>query len=174
MSGSMLSAHEAMEDASIKISETTSAAAATVKQSGIVQNYAMPVWSMVRRRYNQSPMVLKISILSFAALSAVPIGCFMGFMGLITLGCMIVGGIAFTVVEGGFAMFGSAFLLPALGLVLLMTGALSLFGLVVWGGYVFTCYVVGIIWGPGEKRDIQRNVERGVDRAQLATTSFSQ
>ncbi|KAG0257939.1 hypothetical protein BG011_003670 [Mortierella polycephala] len=137
MSASMTSAHEAMGDDSIKVSETVPAAAATIKQSGVVQNYAMPAWSMAKRRYNQSPMVLKISVLSFAALSAVPIGCFMGFMGLITVGCMIVSGIVFTAVEGGFAM-------------------------------------LGIVWSPGDKRDIQRNVERGMDKAQQATTSFGQ
>jgi hypothetical protein len=57
-------------------------------------------------------------------------------------------------------MFASAFLLPALGLVLLITGALGLFGLVIYSVYRVASYVVGAIWGPGQKRSMERGAER--------------
>lgn len=88
-----------MEDTSIKVTESTQAALATVKQSGIVQNYVMPVARYSRQKYDQSPMVIKVALVSFGALSAIPVTCFLGFMAMITLGCLIVGGLAFTIVE---------------------------------------------------------------------------
>ncbi|KAI7831311.1 hypothetical protein BC939DRAFT_438189 [Gamsiella multidivaricata] len=62
-------------------------------------------------------------------------------------------------------MFASAFLLPALGLVLLITSALGLFGLVVFTGYRFVCYVVGIIWGQGPRREVQHTIEGESEKA---------
>ncbi|KAF9291233.1 hypothetical protein BGZ68_004753 [Mortierella alpina] len=161
-----ITAHEIMEDTSIKVTESTQAALATVKQSGIVQNYVMPVMRYGRQKYDQSPVVLKVALVSFAALSAIPVTCFLGFMAMITLGCLIVGGLAFTIVEGGFAVFGSAFLFPALGVVLLVSGALGLTALVAHVCYLITMYFVGVIWGGGQKREVQRTVERGAEKAQ--------
>ncbi|KAI8356959.1 hypothetical protein B0O80DRAFT_446224 [Mortierella sp. GBAus27b] len=84
-------------------------------------------------------------------------------MGVVTVGCLIVGGIAFTIVEGGFAMFASAFLLPALGFVLLITGALGLFGLTIYGIYRVGASVIGMIWGPGQSQEVQHAVEHGAE-----------
>lgn len=62
-------------------------------------------------------------------------------------------------------MFASAFLLPALGLVLLITGALGLFGLVIYAVYRVASYMIGVVWGPGQRREAQRTIERGAERA---------
>ncbi|KAF9092742.1 hypothetical protein BGX23_003957 [Mortierella sp. AD031] len=166
MASTAQSARDIMTDASLKVTETTRDTVSAVKRSGPVQNYILPAFNYLRTRYNNSSILVKITVMTFAVLSAVPLACFIAFMGVITLGCLIVGGIAFSVVEGGFAMFGSAFLLPALGVVCLVSAALGLFGLVMYAGYMFTCYVIGIIWGTGAKRDVQRLGERGAERAQ--------
>lgn len=65
-------------------------------------------------------------------------------------------------------MFASAFLLPALGVVCLVSAALGLFGLVMYAGYMFTCYVIGLIWGSAAKRDVRGNVQQGTEQAQAA------
>ncbi|KAG0375879.1 hypothetical protein BGX24_008561 [Mortierella sp. AD032] len=175
MSTTASSARDMMADTSLKVTETTRDAVSTIKRSGPVQNYVMPAFNYAHTKYQTSGPLVKITIMTFLALSAVPLACFAGFMGVVTLGCLIVGGIAFSVVEGGFAMFASAFLLPALGVVCLVSAALGLFGLVMWSGYMFTCYVIGIIWGTGPKRDIQRNIQQGAETAhataQRATAS---
>ncbi|ORZ28625.1 hypothetical protein BCR41DRAFT_391071 [Lobosporangium transversale] len=152
-----------MMDESEELQEKARSTLDTVRRSGIVQNYIMPTVNWVRQKYSSAPMLIRITLMSFFILSAVPLACFAGFMGVVTLGCLIVGGIAFTI--GGFAMFASAFLLPALGLVLLITGALGLFGAVVYAGYSLTSYVVGAIMGPGQKRELQRTVGRGTEHA---------
>ncbi|KAF9126332.1 hypothetical protein BGW39_006698 [Mortierella sp. 14UC] len=163
------SAHEVMADTSLKVTETTRDAVATIQRSGPVQSYVIPAYNYVRTWYQNAGPLVKVTIITFLALSAIPLACFAGFMGVVTLGCLVVGGIAFAIVEGGFLMFASAFLLPALGVVCLVSAALGLFGLVMWSGYMFTCYVVGIIWGTGPKQDIQRNVQQGAEQAQAAT-----
>ncbi|KAG0001153.1 hypothetical protein BGZ65_003742 [Modicella reniformis] len=165
MSESTTTAKELMEDASVNVHEKTRGAFEAVKQSGPVQSYVMPMVEWFRDKFNRSPMMVRVTLITFGILSAVPVGCFMGFMSVVTLGCLIVGAIAFTVVEGGFGMFGSAFLLPALGLVLLITGAMGLFGLVLYIGYRAVSYVIGAIWGPGQKQEVQRAVERGAEKA---------
>ncbi|KAK3838586.1 MAG: hypothetical protein JOS17DRAFT_786505 [Linnemannia elongata] len=161
-------AHDIMTDASVKVSETTRDTVSAVRRSGPVQNYIMPAFNYTRQRYQSSGPLVKITLMTFAALSAIPLACFTGFMGVVTLGCLIVGGIAFTIVEGGFAMFASAFLLPALGVVCLVSAALGLFGLVMYAGYMFTCYVIGLIWGSAAKRDVRGNVQQGTEQAQAA------
>ncbi|KAK3843599.1 MAG: hypothetical protein J3R72DRAFT_440376 [Linnemannia gamsii] len=59
----------------------------------------MPAVNYARTKYQASGLLVKITIITFLALSAVPLACFAGFMGIVTLGCLIVGGIAFSVVE---------------------------------------------------------------------------
>ncbi|KAG0366495.1 hypothetical protein BGZ54_005273, partial [Gamsiella multidivaricata] len=86
-------------EASHRVTETTKAALTTVQSSGFVQRYIMPSYQWSRQKYEQSPMLVRLMILGFIAMSAIPIGCFMGFMALVTLGCLIVGGIAFLIVE---------------------------------------------------------------------------
>ncbi|KAF9136505.1 hypothetical protein BG015_003104, partial [Linnemannia schmuckeri] len=129
MASSASSARDIMTDASLKVSETTQNTVSAVRRSGPVQNYIVPAFNYTCQRYQASGPLVKITLMTFMALSAIPLACFTGFMGVVTLGCLIVGGIAFTIVEGGFAMFGSAFLLPALGVVCLVSAALGLFGL---------------------------------------------
>ncbi|KAG0206491.1 hypothetical protein BGX28_002074 [Mortierella sp. GBA30] len=165
MASSMITAHDIMEDTSVKVTESTQAAISTVKRSGLFQNYVMPVGRYIRQKYSQSPTVLRVSVMSFGLLSAIPVGCFMAFMSLVTLGCVIVGGIAFTIVEGGFAVFGSAFLFPALGVVLLISGSLGLFASVMYVCYMMVMYVVGVIWGAGQRRGVQRSVEGNAEKA---------
>lgn len=92
-------AHDIMTDASVKVSETTRDTVSAVRRSGPVQNYIMPAFNYTRQRYQSSGPLVKITLMTFAALSAIPLACFTGFMGVVTLGCLIVGGIAFTIVE---------------------------------------------------------------------------
>ncbi|OAQ31208.1 hypothetical protein K457DRAFT_17691 [Linnemannia elongata AG-77] len=168
MASTASSARDIMTDASLKVSETTRDTVSAVRRSGPVQNYIMPALNYTRQKYQSSGPLVKITLMTFAALSAIPMACFAGFMGVVTLGCLIVGGIGFTIVEGGFAMFASAFLLPALGVVCLVSAALELFGLVMYAGYMFTCYVIGLIWGSAPKSNLRGNVQQGADQAQTA------
>ncbi|KAI7831310.1 hypothetical protein BC939DRAFT_226227 [Gamsiella multidivaricata] len=106
MSRAATSAHDALEDTSIKFQETTRDALQAVRQSGPIQRYLMPTVDYIRDKYRRSPTVVKIVLMTFAALSAIPLACFVGFMGVVTLGCLIVGGIAFTIVEvSNFSLF---------------------------------------------------------------------
>ncbi|KAI8596354.1 hypothetical protein EDD21DRAFT_408436 [Dissophora ornata] len=166
MTETAMSAHDQLKDASIGVQDTTKEALESMKRLGFVQQYVLPTFDWLKDKLYRSSVVVRITILTFLALSAVPIGCFIGFMGVVTLGCLIVGGIAFAIVEGGFAVFASAFLLPALGLVLLITCALGLFGSVIYGGYRFATYVVGVVWGQGSKRDHQHMIEHGAVKSE--------
>ncbi|KAG0046929.1 hypothetical protein BGZ89_005114 [Linnemannia elongata] len=129
-----------------------------VKQMGIVQRYVLPPAGYLKNRYVRAPTSFKIGVIGVGAMSAIPLGCFMGFMGLVTLGCFIVGGIGFTIVEGGFAMFGSVFLLPALGVSLLIACCVGLVSMVAYVGYLMACAVLGMIWGQVDTRGAQRQL----------------
>jgi hypothetical protein len=71
----------------------------SVKQMGIVQRYVLPPAGYLKNRYVHAPTSVKIGVIGFRAMSTISLGCFMEFMGLVTLGCLIVGGIGFTIVE---------------------------------------------------------------------------
>ncbi|KAH7034067.1 hypothetical protein BKA57DRAFT_476446, partial [Linnemannia elongata] len=71
----------------------------SVKQMDVVQRYVFPPAGYLKNRYVQAPTSVKIGVIGFGAMSAIPLGCFMGFMGLVTLGCLIVVGVGFTIVE---------------------------------------------------------------------------
>jgi len=71
----------------------------SVNQMGIVQHYVFPPAGYLKNLYVQAPTSVKIGVVGFGAMSAFPLGCFMGFMGFVTLGSFIVGGIGFTIVE---------------------------------------------------------------------------
>lgn len=93
------SAKEMLEDASLKMSERTDQAVETIEQWGIVQHYLVPAAQWTRSKYKQAPMAIRSSLLSFAALSAIPLACFLAFMGVVTAGCLVLGGLAVMVVE---------------------------------------------------------------------------
>ncbi|KAG0082627.1 hypothetical protein BGZ93_002346, partial [Podila epicladia] len=65
----------------------------------VVVGYVRPAGSKVKSWYDRCPVLVKATLLALAALSAVPLVCFFGFMTVVTAGCLIVGGIAFTIVE---------------------------------------------------------------------------
>ncbi|OAQ29194.1 hypothetical protein K457DRAFT_19601, partial [Linnemannia elongata AG-77] len=117
----------------------------SVKQMDIVQRYVFPPAGYLKNRYVQAPTSVKIEVIGFGAMSTIPLGCFMGFMGLVTFGCLIVGGVGFII--GGFAMFGSVFLLPALGVSLLVACGVGLISMVAYVGYLMACVVLGMICG---------------------------
>ncbi|KAF9933963.1 hypothetical protein FBU30_003907 [Linnemannia zychae] len=166
MAAKASSAHDMMRDTGQKFTESTRETVSAVQRFGPVQNYVMPMIRYVHTKYQASSPLVKIMILTFAALSAIPVACYIGFMGAVTMGCLVVGGIAFIIVEGAFAMFGSAFLLPALGVVCLVSAALGLFTAVMYAGYMFSCYMLAIILGPTEsKRDIRGNIQQGEQQA---------
>ncbi|OAQ24174.1 hypothetical protein K457DRAFT_1880849 [Linnemannia elongata AG-77] len=131
----------------------------------IVQRYVFPPAGYLKNRYVQAPTGVKIGVIGFGAMSAIPLGCFMGFMGLVTLGCFIVGGIGFTIVEGGFAMFGSVFLLPALGVSLLVACGVGLISMVAYIGYLMVCVVLCMICGQGDTREVRRRIREAKQRA---------
>ncbi|KAG0335952.1 hypothetical protein BG000_007069 [Podila horticola] len=167
------SAQEMMEDTSIKMSEKTGQAVETIKQWGIVQHYLVPAAQWTGHKYQQAPMSIRIALLSFAALSAIPLACFLGFMGVVTSGCLVLGGLAVTVVEGGFAAFGSLFLLPALGVALLVAGGLGLTGMTGFVTYRCAHYVFDKMFGPGTKEAIRGTIEQasGTGREKMATST---
>ncbi|ORZ08749.1 hypothetical protein BCR41DRAFT_373056 [Lobosporangium transversale] len=106
-------------------------------------------------------------------MSAIPLGCFTAFMSLVTLGCLIVGGIGITIVEGGFAILGSAFLLPALGVALLIACGVGLVALFAYTAYTVICYVIAFFRIAPDSREVRRQAsemaERGKERATLLT-----
>lgn len=99
MSNTAMSARDAMEGTSLKVQEKTKGAIESVKRSGFVQQYILPVIDSLKVKYRRSPTVVKLTVMTFILLSAIPLACFVGFMGIVTLGCLIVGGIAFAIVE---------------------------------------------------------------------------
>ncbi|KAF8938995.1 hypothetical protein BGZ47_008346 [Haplosporangium gracile] len=137
----------------------------SVKQMGIVQRYVLPPAGYLKSRYIRAPTNVKIGIIGFGAMSAIPLGCFLGFMALVTLGCLIIAGIGLTIVEGGFAMFGSVFLLPALGVSLLIACGVGLISMVAYVSYLMVCAVLGMIWGQGDTREAQRQMREAKQRA---------
>ncbi|KAF9280832.1 hypothetical protein BGZ88_011961 [Linnemannia elongata] len=149
-------ARDVAQEAPQIVTSKTQSTLEYVKQMDIVQRYVFPPAGYLKNRYVQAPTSVKIGVIGFGAMSAIPLGCFMGFMGLVTLGCLIVGGIGFTIVEGGFAMFGSVFLLPALGVSLLVACGVGLISMVAYVGYLMACAVLGMIWGQVDTRGAQR------------------
>ncbi|KAF9123990.1 hypothetical protein BGW39_008546, partial [Mortierella sp. 14UC] len=159
-------AKDAAQEAPLVMATKAQSALDSVKQWGVVQRYVVLPAGYLKQRYVQAPMSVKLGIIGFGAMSAIPLGCFAGFMGMVTLGLLIVGGIAFTIVEGGFAMFGSVFLLPALGVSLLVACGVGLVSLVVYVGYVIACGLLGMIWGGGDMREGQRQMREAKSRAE--------
>lgn len=99
MAATASSARDIMTDATLKVSETTRDTVSAVKRSGPFQNYLMPAWNYTRQKYQNAGPLVKIMLMTFGALSAIPLACFLGFMGVVTVGCLIVAGIGFTIVE---------------------------------------------------------------------------
>ncbi|KAG0201242.1 hypothetical protein BGX28_005891 [Mortierella sp. GBA30] len=126
-----------------------------IQNSSLVQNYVMPRLRSLQHMYYQAHWTIKLFILSAALMGVIPLGCYVGFMGMVTIGCVIVAAIAFTIVEGGFAVFGSAFLLPALGVTFLLAGGIGLTFFVLWCCYRLTMLMVGFIWGPAPRREVE-------------------
>ncbi|KAG0070348.1 hypothetical protein BGZ92_004489, partial [Podila epicladia] len=114
----------------------------------VVVGYVRPAGSKVKSWYDRCPVLVKATLLALAALSAVPLACFFGFMTVVTAGCLIVGGIAFTIVEGGFATFASAFLIPTLGVTSLMAFGVGMTVLVARVCYRMLMYGIGFFKSP--------------------------
>lgn len=72
-----------------------------VTNNWLVASYVRPAGTKVKGLYDRCPALVKVTLLALAALSAIPLACFFGFMAVVTAGCLIVGGIAFTIVEVG-------------------------------------------------------------------------
>ncbi|KAG9061925.1 hypothetical protein KI688_006642 [Linnemannia hyalina] len=138
-------ARDAAQEAPQIVASKAQSALESVKQMGIVQRYVLPPAGYLKNRYVHAPTGVKIGVIGFGAMSAIPLGCFMGFMGVVTLGCFIVGGIGLIAVESGFAMLGSVFLLPALGVSLLVACGVGLVSMVAYVGYLMACAVLGMI-----------------------------
>ncbi|KAH7034346.1 hypothetical protein BKA57DRAFT_442647 [Linnemannia elongata] len=100
-------ARDVAQEAPQIVTSKTQSTLEYVKQMGIVQRYILPPAGYLKNRYVRAPTSFKIGVIGFGAMSAIPLGCFMGFMGLVTLGCFIVGGIGFTIVEVRDTFFGN-------------------------------------------------------------------
>lgn len=88
-----------IEGTSQRVGESAQSALSSMRHSNLVQRYVNPPSAWVANKYQQSPAPVRFLLMGFGAMSAIPIGCFLGFMGVVTLGCLVVGGIAFTIVE---------------------------------------------------------------------------
>ncbi|KAF9428652.1 hypothetical protein BGZ94_001573 [Podila epigama] len=167
-------AHEIMEDAGTKLTESTERTIAAIERSSIVKDYLGPVATYSKQKYRQLPLTVRYTVASFGLLSAIPVACFLGFMAVVTTGCLIVGGLGLTVVEGGFAMFASVFLLPALGVAVLVSGGL---GLTAWTGimtYRAAAFMTDKMFGSGTKESVERKVERKVEQGKAAVREQTQ
>ncbi|KAF9958517.1 hypothetical protein BGZ72_000268 [Mortierella alpina] len=148
------------QDMSATVTDKTVSMVTALRNTSIAQNYVVPVLRRVRQTYDQSHWILKVFFASAFAMSAVPVLCFLAFMSVVTVGCLIVAAIAFTIVEGGFSLFGSVFLMPALGVTFLLAGGVALMFFVLWSGYRMTLTVVGFVWGPGQQRRVEDKTEQ--------------
>ncbi|KAG0334660.1 hypothetical protein BG004_000320, partial [Podila humilis] len=131
----------------------------------LVTSYIRPVTNTLVGWYDRSPFLVKITLLALAALSAVPVACFLGFMSLVTAGCLVVGGIAFTIVEGGFATFASAFLIPTLGVTALMAFGVGLSVMVARVCYKMVLYGFGFFKSPDLKAAAEQRTRETVQGA---------
>ncbi|KAF9391070.1 hypothetical protein CPC16_004612 [Podila verticillata] len=122
----------------------------------LVASYVRPAGTKVKGLYDRCPILIKVTLLALAALSAIPLACFFGFMAMVTAGCLIVGGIAFTIVEGGFATFASAFLIPTLGVTGLMASGVGMTVLVARVCYKMLMYGVGFFKSPDLKAEAEK------------------
>ncbi|KAG9061160.1 hypothetical protein KI688_007498 [Linnemannia hyalina] len=120
----------------------------SVNQMGIVQHYVFPPAGYLKNLYVQAPTSVKIGVVGFGAMSAFPLGCFMGFMGFV-----------------GFAIFSLVFLLPALGVSLLVACGVGLVSMVAYVGYLLSCAVLSMIWGHGDLRKAKRQIREAKQRA---------
>ncbi|KAF9579521.1 hypothetical protein BGW38_004183 [Lunasporangiospora selenospora] len=135
-----------------------------MKDSSPVQNYMLPAVRSGIQIYRQSSTSIKVGLLSFGAMGVIPLGCFIGFMAIVTLGCLIVAGIGIMVVEGGFFIFASTFLLPALGFALLIASGLTMFSLTIYGCYFIARYIVNIFRGQTKRPEPQKAIHQGRER----------
>ncbi|KAF9377664.1 hypothetical protein CPB97_010028 [Podila verticillata] len=127
-----------------------------VTHNWLVASYVRPAGTKVKGLYDRCPILIKVTLLALAALSAIPLACFFGFMAMVTAGCFIVGGIAFTIVEGGFATFASAFLIPTLGITGLMAFGVGMTVLVARVCYKMLMYGVGFFKSPDPKVEAEK------------------
>ncbi|KAG0041916.1 hypothetical protein BGZ89_007160 [Linnemannia elongata] len=67
--------------------------------------------------------------------------------------------------QGGFPMFGSVFLLPALGVSLLVACGVGLINMGAYVGYLMACAVLGMICGQGDTREARRRIREAKQRA---------
>ena len=62
-------------------------------------------------------------------------------------------------------MFGSVFLLPALGISLMIACGVGLASMVVYVGYLITYTVLDMIWRQSNTREVQRLIREAKQRA---------
>ncbi|KAG9067521.1 hypothetical protein KI688_012304 [Linnemannia hyalina] len=148
-------ARDATHEAPQIVASKAQSALESVNQMGIVQHYVFPPAGYLKNLYVQAPTSVKIGVVGFGVISAFPLGCFMGFMGFVTLGSLIV----------GFAIFSLVFLLPALGVSLLVACGVGLVSMVAYVGYLLSCAVLSMIWGHGDLRKAKRQIREAKQRA---------
>ncbi|KAG0339200.1 hypothetical protein BG000_002624 [Podila horticola] len=149
-------ARDAGEAALATAQDKTKTLYSKLTSNWVVAGYVRPAGTKVKGWYDRCPMLLKATLLALAALSAIPLACFFGFMAIVTAGCLIVGGIAFTIVEGGFATFASAFLIPTLGVTGLMAFGVGMTVLVARVCYKMLMYGVGFFKSPNLKAESEK------------------
>ena len=70
-------------------------------------------------------------------------------------------------------MFGSVFLLPALGVSLLVACGVGLISMVAYVGYLMACAVLGMICGQGDTREARRRIREAKQRAHRGGRRFT-
>lgn len=87
------------QDVSTTVTDKTVSMVTAFRNTSIAQNYIIPVLRRARQTYDRSHWTVKVFLASGVAMSAVPVICFLSFMSVVTVGCLIVAAIAFTIVE---------------------------------------------------------------------------
>ncbi|KAG0054668.1 hypothetical protein BGZ83_010688 [Gryganskiella cystojenkinii] len=139
----MDTAKEMLQEATSQVGDLSRSTVAAVEKTGIYQKYIQPNFTRLKAAFDKAPYLIKVGLVLVTGMSAVPLGLFAGFMSIVTVGCLILGGIAFSVVESGFATFGSLFLLPTLGVTLLIASGVGFIGFCLFATYVVLNKIFG-------------------------------
>jgi len=93
------SAKEMLNVATAKASEATRSSGAAVDKTGFFPKYIQTNFVRIRGLFDNSPYPVKVGLLIIGGMSAIPLGIFVSFMTMVTIGCFVLGSIAFSVVE---------------------------------------------------------------------------
>jgi hypothetical protein len=90
-----------LETTSIKLTEGTKYALSVITFSDLVDNYISPIIRYFHALYQQQPewLVVRLGMIGVMVGGMVPVGCLMAGVGLVSMGCFVVGGSALLLIE---------------------------------------------------------------------------